>query len=159
MVSRVLNGGADKSPEVLVLFMFVGLALGTIITYLLTRFKTGLPYTVVVFMVGIIIAVIDHFSPNTPTIGPSINQWINIPPNIIIFVFLPALLFGESMRLNPHHVEGSILGSALLAGPGALIGMYLMAALSYFTLPYGWSWNISSIFGAILCATDPVHYS
>ena len=60
------------------------------------------------------------------------------------------------MTLNPHHVRGSFLSAALLAGPGALLGMYMVAALSYFGLPYGWSWNLSCLFGAILCATDPV---
>ena len=60
------------------------------------------------------------------------------------------------MTLNPHHVHGSFLSAALLAGPGALIGMYMVAGLSYVGFPYGWSWNLSCLFGAILCATDPV---
>lgn len=60
------------------------------------------------------------------------------------------------MTLNPHHVHGSFLSAVLLAGPGALLGMYMVAGLSYASLPFGWSWNLCCLFGAILCATDPV---
>lgn len=147
---------SNQNPEVVVLFLFFGLTLGGLISYLLPRFRTGMPYTVVVFLLGIIIAIIENFSSGTDTLKLSIEEWLNIPPKIIIFVFLPALLFRDSMQLNPHHVKGSILSAILLAGPGALIGMYLMAALSYVTLPYLWSWNLCCTFGAILCATDPV---
>lgn len=30
------------------------------------------------------------------------------------------------------------------------------ALVARFVLPYGWSWNISMVFGSILAATDPV---
>ena len=135
--------------------MFIGLFVGTVLTYLLSRFARGIPYTVVMLVVGMLCAVIDSIS-YVPTLGDSLDLWLNLPPDIIIFVFLPALLFGEAMTLNPHHVSGSLVSATVLAGPGVLVGMYLMAALAYFGLPYGWSWNLCCIFGAIVSATDPV---
>jgi NhaP-type Na+/H+ or K+/H+ antiporter len=135
--------------------MFVGLFVGSVVTYLLSRYAKGLPYTVVVFLVGVFASIIDVYS-NNSLLGDSFHIWLDIPAELILFVFLPALLFGESMTLNPHHVGRSFSACVLLAGPGALIGMYLMAALAYYAFPYGWSWNLCCIFGAILCATDPV---
>ena len=59
-------------------------------------------------------------------IGTSVTIWANIDPNLLLYVFLPPLIFGEAMSLNFHHVQGGFLQSVLLAGPGVVIGMHLM---------------------------------
>ena len=41
--------------------------------------------------------------------GDSIDEWVNIKAHLILFVFLPALLFGEAMNLNWHQVKGGFL--------------------------------------------------
>jgi NhaP-type Na+/H+ or K+/H+ antiporter len=35
---------------------------------------------------------------------------------MILFVFLPVLLFGEVMNLNWHHIKGGFYQAVLLAG-------------------------------------------
>eukprot|EP01035_Chromulina_nebulosa_P017394 gene17394-22943_t len=60
------------------------------------------------------------------------------------------------MSLSWHHVHGAFIPSAVLAGPGVLIGAALMAVFTKLILPYKWSWNLSFVFGSILSATDPV---
>jgi NhaP-type Na+/H+ or K+/H+ antiporter len=57
--------------------------------------------------------------------GISVTIWANIDPELILYVFLPPLIFGEAMSLNWHHVQGGFLQSLLLAGPGVVIGMYV----------------------------------
>ena len=48
------------------------------------------------------------------------------------------------------------LHHALSAGPGVLVGTVLTAVLVKYTFPYGWSWTLSLLFGAMFSATDPV---
>jgi NhaP-type Na+/H+ or K+/H+ antiporter len=45
----------------------------------------------------------------------------------------------------------------LLAGPGVLVGAYLMGSFVFYCVPsIHWSWNLCMLFGSILSATDPV---
>ena len=142
-------------PENVVCFMFAGLLIGVIVTYLLSRYAPSIPYTVVLFIIGIFLAV---FNTNVDLLvmGNSINMWENIDSQVLLFVFLPALLFGEAMSLNIHDFKTSISSALLLAGPGALLGTLVLGCLSKFAAPTTWSWNLCFTFGAILCATDPV---
>lgn len=81
---------------------------------------------------------------------------MNIDANLLLYVFLPALIFGEAMSLNWYHLKGAFVQSVILAGPGVLIGAALMGCLAKGILPYNWSWNLAMVFGSILSATDPV---
>jgi NhaP-type Na+/H+ or K+/H+ antiporter len=55
-----------------------------------------------------------------------------------------------------HHLLQSFNRALLLAGPGAIIVCLLIATSAKIFLPFGWSWMYCMLFGAILCATDPV---
>lgn len=90
------------------------------------------------------------------TFGNSIHDWVNIDADLLLFVFLPPLIFGEAMSLNWYHLKGGFLQSVVLAGPGVLIGAALMGAIAKIVLPYNWGWNLAMVFGSILSATDPV---
>jgi fluoride ion exporter CrcB/FEX len=49
---------AEHDPEVLILFFCFGLLLGGLTTFLLSRFASNLPYTVVMFLLGAAFAAI-----------------------------------------------------------------------------------------------------
>jgi NhaP-type Na+/H+ or K+/H+ antiporter len=53
-------------------------------------------------------------------------------------------------------VKACFYQAALLAGPGVLIGAYVMGLIVYYLCPFGWSWYLCMIFGSIVSATDPV---
>lgn len=56
-----------------------------------------------------------------------------------------------------HHVKVGLPQALLLAGPGVIIGAFLMGSFVFLCLPsLGWSWNLCMVFGSILAATDPV---
>jgi NhaP-type Na+/H+ or K+/H+ antiporter len=42
--------------------------------------------------------------------GDAVTMLTDIDPDIMLYVFLPPLIFGEAMSLNWHHVQG-VLGS------------------------------------------------
>jgi NhaP-type Na+/H+ or K+/H+ antiporter len=147
---------AEDSPEVILVMLFVSLFCGTIITYVLSRFYPDFPYTVVIFGLGILFSVVFDAVHTKDVMKESLTRWDHIPPHLILYVFLPALLFGEAMSLNFHHVKGAIANATLLAGPGAVFGTFAIALMARWVLPYNWSWHLCFLFGSILSATDPV---
>ena len=70
--------------------------------------------------------------------------------------FLPALSFGEAMRLNVQLVSQCFWQVFVLACPGMLLGCFLTACLGVHVLPYGWDWPMALVFGIIMSDTDPV---
>lgn len=125
-------------------------------TYLITRYFTELHYTVILFFLGVIIAVGFHHIHDGDLLELSILQWEGFNGDLIIYVFLPALLFGDASNLNFHHVKTNFNSAVLLAGPGAVLGALLTGVFVKGVLPYGWDWSLSFLFGSIVCATDPV---
>ncbi len=145
----------SATSEVVICFLFVATAIGAVVGYLLSRFAPALPFTLVMFIIGVLLALWEQYT-DFHVLGESIDQWSHISPHLILYIFLPALLFGEAMQLKFHHVKSTFSPAAVLAGPGALLGTYLTAWLCDAILPYDWSWNFYLVFGSILCATDPV---
>jgi NhaP-type Na+/H+ or K+/H+ antiporter len=137
-------------------FMFIALLFGAFITYILSRLKSDLPYTVVVFLFGILVSFCIQFVSDSDTLKRSIDMWDHIDPHLILYVFLPALLFGEAMRLNPHQFKSALSSVLVLAFPGAIFSASFIALAARFVLPYDWAWSLCMILGAILCTTDAV---
>ena len=75
-MARLLQASPDSTqdPEIVLLFMFVGLFVGSVVTYLLSRYAKGIPYTVVIFVIGAVSAVIDQYS-TVPVLGDSLDLW------------------------------------------------------------------------------------
>lgn len=156
-----LKGVDDDLPELsndptdIVLFMFFGLSLGIVTMQILSRIGDIVPYTVVIFIFGVLISLFNQAN-DLGMWGDSIEKWSRIDAELMLFVFLPPLIFGEAMSLNWFFVIGGFVQSLILAGPGVLVGAAMMAAITKAILPYNWSWTLSLVFGSILSATDPV---
>lgn len=151
--------GDDKKAVILLLF-FV-LLLGVVNQFLLERFFPFVPYTAAMFMEGLFIAIVQAIKRANgrivwPQFDSAVGLWANADPHMILFIFLPPLVFGEAMSLNVSLVKACFKQCVLLAGPGVLIGTFLTGVAGKYLFPYGWDWNISMLFGAILSATDPV---
>lgn len=89
----------STDPELIIVFLFFGALLGATTTQILTRFAPGVPYTVVVFLEGIVIAAINDNS-DLGDFGKSVDAWTRIDAELILFIFLPILIFGEAMSLK-----------------------------------------------------------
>ena len=98
---------AHPANELVIIFLFVSLTIGTLVTYFLSRFSR-VPYTVVIFLIGIIWAIGFSYTDHSDILYISLQTWDEISPELILYIFLPALLFGESMSLNIHNVKGNI---------------------------------------------------
>lgn len=148
----------SSHSSLILLYLFFGLVLGAVLTYFLSRYLR-VDYSVLLFVTGVVTAVVaGQLSPDnySEKLFESILQWEGIDPNLIIFVFLPVLLFGEAQTLSFHHVKKVFWPSFLLAVPGAVLSAWLLALIVKSTISPGWDWSLCWLFGSILCATDPV---
>ena len=101
-----------------------------------------IPYTVALVIVGLIVAL-------TPVKLP-----INLTPDLILFIFLPALLFEAAYNLSFQELRENLRPIAFLAVPGVLVTAGSLAAAIYYAV--GVDWGTAFLFGAIMSATDPV---
>ncbi len=142
-------------------FVIVSLIAGAILKLLLTR--VNLPYTVGLFVLGIIVGVLNMngYLEATPVISASISMACNLDPDMILNIFLPILIFSAAYELDVHIFKKTLVNSTLLAVPGMIIAMFLTAAvmmgISLVAPAYSsWNWTFALMFGALISATDPV---
>jgi NhaP-type Na+/H+ or K+/H+ antiporter len=167
------------------IFMFVALVMGCFTEWFLCRYAHWMPYTVAILIEGVILAVINAKTGSvhwlcshgqhevssvmttvealTPSVhgglgvlSTSMAMWSHIDPHLLLYAFLPALLFGDAMGLNLHLSKKCFKQCLLLAGPGVIVGTAMTAAAAYYIFPYEWSAMFSLAFGVIMAATDPV---
>lgn len=79
------------------LFVIVGIVVGSVMDFVLKYVKIPIPYTVMVFFVGIVYSVSSKAANQPP---PKYVNDNTVAADLIIYVFLPALLFNETMNLN-----------------------------------------------------------
>ncbi|KAH9309627.1 hypothetical protein KI387_037538, partial [Taxus chinensis] len=89
-------------------------------------------------------------------LGTSIRLWANINPDLILFIFLPPLLFESTFSMEAHQVKRCLGQMVLLAGPGVLISTFSIGTMIRLMFPFGWNWTTSFLLGGLLSATDPV---
>jgi NhaP-type Na+/H+ or K+/H+ antiporter len=152
--------GSHPKHHLGLLFFFVSLGMGCTILLVLERMLPTFPYTCALFMAGFLVSIVHHIrtegGPTWLTWFQSVAMWEEINPHTIFYAFLPALIFGEAMRLNVQLVTTCFWQVFLLACPGVILGAFLTGAFAKYILPYGWDWPIALVFGSILSATDPV---
>ncbi|EKX31111.1 hypothetical protein GUITHDRAFT_91269 [Guillardia theta CCMP2712] len=153
-------------PEIVLLFLFICLLIGCACRFILEvihrKLKIRVPYSVVLLVLGGSWGALawknlqDNDGETKELATISLTLWANIDPHLILFVFLPALIYECAMGTN-FYVFSNHFGSAIiLAGPGMLVQTFLIAIVGRYMLPYEWGWAESMLFGGILSATDPV---
>ena len=99
--------------------------------------------------------------PDVGVLRSAVDAVANMDPDLILYVFLPLLIFDGAYEMDLHVFRKSLFNSTLLAGPGMVIAMFLTAALimgiaAFVPQCSGWNWNYALMFGALISATDPV---
>ncbi|GMH64529.1 hypothetical protein TL16_g03983 [Triparma laevis f. inornata] len=151
-------GHDHHAPIYPIFFAFISILLGVILKNWVPRMKhfNAFPYTAVVFAIWTIISC-GHFSGiGLGHLGKSMDAWEAIDPHLMLFAFLPALLFGDAKATDTHLLMRKGKEILILASLGVLIGTALTAIVFRYILPYDWSWNLCFVMGSILAATDPV---
>lgn len=129
----------DETQQNVQLLLF--LLLITLAVALISR-PLRLPYTLVLVVVGLVIGV----SPLLPN--------LHLNPNVVLFLFLPALLFEGAWNMDVKQLLANWLPVLVLAVPGLLCSVLVVAALLHWTL--GLSWLLVLLLGAMISPTDPI---
>jgi CPA1 family monovalent cation:H+ antiporter len=79
-------------------------------------------------------------------------EWLT--PDVILTLFLPALLFEGSLKIELRHIRTDILPLLLLANLGVLIATLVTGFVIYYAV--GMSLVVALLFGSIVSATDPI---
>lgn len=160
MVRKLLSGIEEEETigTEVVLFIFFGLLLGTVIRHIAQRVKLPFPYTVMLLFAGWIWGILEFSSKQSHpgVIGDSIQTVSKINPFLLFQIFLPALIFESSFSVNFHIIFREFGQALLLAGPGVVISTILTAMVPLYVFNYDWNWDTALMFGSILAATDPV---
>src|SRR6266581_6436579 len=78
----------------------------------------------------------------------------HIDPNLVFYVFIPALLFEGAWNAEIDRLEADWLPIVLLALPGLVLSLLIVAAALYWGI--GLSLLLALLVGAIIAPTDPV---
>lgn len=143
------------------LLTIAGLTVGAIFKSLFQR--TRIPYTVGLFAIGLAAGIMNRMGVfhGMPQFSAAFDSVANINPDLILYIFLPILIFDAAYELNLHIFKKTLTNATLLAAPGLIICMILTAgvlmAISFFVPGYEkWTWASALMFGALISATDPV---
>ena len=172
-------------------FLIVALVIGAATRHFLQ--KVPLPFTVLLLLIGLAMGALNraygphgghaHESDHTQhaeglydkfidTLSGAITWGGNLDGHLILYVFLPILIFEAGFALDVHTFKKSFLNAFYLAGPG-IVTATVMSGLAFYGMVqiFGGDggvlsqWNVeagafvflaSMLFGAVVSATDPV---
>ncbi|NLJ06072.1 MAG: cyclic nucleotide-binding domain-containing protein [Sphingobacteriales bacterium] len=144
-----------------IFFIALSLIVGAAIRHFLQ--KTPLPYTVLLLIFGIILGLIDRLGwlENMHSLANAVKWAGNIDPHVILFVFLPTLIFEAAFAMDLHIFRKISANAIILAVPGILVAIALTAVLAMvlkaWNVGFGtWGWAVAFMFGSVVSATDPV---
>lgn len=100
------------------------------------------PYTLLLVIVGLVISPM-HFLPT-----------VHISPELILLIFLPALLFEAAWNLKFDHLRENLVPILTLATVGVCVSVGIVGLILHYSI--GLSWGTALLFGAMISATDPV---
>jgi CPA1 family monovalent cation:H+ antiporter len=108
-----------------------------------------LPLTILLVFVGIAISTFGHDVP-----GLELLADFHLTPELVLFVFIPTLIFESAFNLDARQVSRNIWPILTLAIPGLLISTGIIGLIfAWFT---EFDLMVALLLGAILSATDPV---
>ena len=145
----------DADGHLVFLFLGLSVLLGLLTRQLVVHYRLPVPYEVVVLVVGVLLGLVQ-LSGSSDDVVRSVSLLSHIEPALLLYVFLPILLFESAFSVNYRTLSIVLAPTLLMALPGVLIIALLTGGLIYASFPYSWDWAACMLLGSILSATDPV---
>jgi Na+:H+ antiporter len=129
-------------------FLMWLLIAASIIAVLADRLR--IPYTVALVLAGLALGSI-HL-PILETLISHKPDWLT--PDVSLIVFLPALLFEGSLKIQFRQLQKNLVPILLLATLGVLVATLITGLAVHWVI--GLALSTALVFGAIISATDPI---
>ncbi|MCP4878519.1 MAG: cyclic nucleotide-binding domain-containing protein [Gammaproteobacteria bacterium] len=107
------------------------------------------PFTVILVLVGMLLGQMSH---QLHFMEPL--QGFNLSPEIMLFVFLPALIFESGFALDARQMIKDLPPILILAIPAMLMSTFVVGLGIWWALDV--KLIVALVFGALISATDPV---
>ena len=116
------------------------------------------PYTVVIFVAGIVAALFNDAGKLawTGEVAQSLGVWSLTHPHVVLFILMPPIIFEEAFKVNFNIFIKVVQSSLLMAIFGVLLHIIAMAGCAKLLLPLFESMLSSSISGRVV---SYAHYS
>jgi len=149
-------------------FLIVALVIGAATRQFLKKVPLPLPFTVLLLIIGLVIGflnrnILNQYSGHHDSSGFFADLWHkiletlsgaitwggNLDGHLILYVFLPILIFEAGFALDVHTFKKSFLNAFYLAGPG-IVSATVMTGLAFYGLivafgdPGGFFYDISN---------------
>ena len=187
VINPILASGGDHGYLYGLFFLILALIIGAAANHFLH--KVPLPFTVVLMLIGLglgfahregLFGVGGHagsghgaghegfLSKLLDALRGSIEWGANLDPHLILYVFLPILIFEAAYALDVHVFKKSFWNAFYMAGPGIVSATVMtgFCIIGIYSFGLGLTeWNVSTgnlglylamLFGAVASATDPV---
>jgi CPA1 family monovalent cation:H+ antiporter len=141
IIASLSNSGTSATSPVDQIQLLILLLIVTLIVALLSR-RLRVPYTLLLVIVGFVVGLMP-FLPHE-----------HIDPNLVLYVFIPALLFEGAWNAELDRLEAEWLPIILLVIPGMLLSLLVVAVALHAGI--GLEWLLALLVGAIIAPTDPV---
>ena len=161
------EGSEDLSP---LFFLIIALIIGAGTRHFLK--KSPLPYTVSLLVIGLGLGALSRLGAfgewniiglklNTVFISDAVGWAGQINPHLILFIFLPTLVFEAAFAMDVHTFKKTSTNAFILAAPGIIVALLLTALIILLIKVTGiglnnWTWTLALLFGTVISATDPV---
>ncbi len=130
--------------------ILISMALLTIAMLAAGLFKNfSIPYTVLLVAIGLILSEFSIFIPFLEAL-----QFFKLTPDLVFFVFLPALIFESGLNLDTRMLIKNLAPVLTMAIPALLISTSIVGISIWLLLDI--ELTIALLFGALISATDPV---
>ncbi len=100
-----------------VLFPWFAQLVGVFVYFVLSRYAHALPYTAVMFIIGLLIGFTGSRIDGNSAIRESAQTWLKINGELILLIFLPGLLYLESYNIDIHLAIKSFSQILVMAFP------------------------------------------
>lgn len=159
--------GSNMSP---LFFLILALVIGAATRHWLK--KSPLPYTVSLLVIGLGLGALSRLGYfgewniiglklDASFISDAVGWAGQIDPHLILYIFLPTLIFEAAFAMDVHTFKKSVANAFILAVPGIIVALVLTALIVVGIKAAGiglnaWSWTMALLFGTVISATDPV---
>src|SRR6266550_3089804 len=141
VISSLLSSATGATSMADQVQTLIFLLIVTLVVALFSRLLR-VPYTLLLVIVGFVVGLLP-FLPHE-----------HIDPNLVLYVFIPSLLFEGAWNAELGRLEADWLPIVLLAIPGMALSLLAVAVALHFGI--GLSWLLALLVGAIVAPTDPV---